>query len=122
MHEDDPDGCHRHVYFRPGAVFARVERATPDRRQLSVLRAAGPGERVLRIAGIDPGPQLLLHATTTARPELALQAIAAIEAQRIALDQVTENYWWVLHPRFVAGIEGPPYTAAETSARGLPTE
>src|SRR3546814_7451426 len=35
MHEDDPDGCHRHVYFRPGAVFARVERATPDRRQLS---------------------------------------------------------------------------------------
>src|SRR3546814_10391054 len=79
MHEDDPDGCHRHVYFRPGAVFARVERATPDRRQLSVLRAAGPGERVLRIAGIDPGAQLLLHATTTARTELALQAIAAIE-------------------------------------------
>src|SRR3546814_874128 len=70
MHEDDPDGCHRHVYFRPGAVFARVERATPDRRQLSVLRAAGPGERVLRIAGIDPGAQLLLHATTTARTEL----------------------------------------------------
>src|SRR3546814_9455064 len=99
MHEDDPDGCHRHVYFRPGAVFARVERATPDRRQLSVLRAAGPGERVLRIAGIDPGAQLLLHATTTARTELALQAIAAIEAQRIALDEVNEDYWWVLHQR-----------------------
>src|SRR3546814_13472632 len=104
---------------RPASVLvvARVERATPDRLQLSVLRAAGPGERVLRIAGIDPGAQLLLHATTTARTELALQAIAAIEAQRIALDEVNEDYWWVLHQRLVAGIEAPPYTAAEHAAR-----
>src|SRR3546814_16724210 len=77
MHEDDPDSCHRHVYFRPGPVFARVERATPDRRQLSVRRAAGPGARVLRIAGIDPGPQLLLIPPTTHRHTLAPKATTA---------------------------------------------
>src|SRR3546814_14397564 len=92
-HEDDPDGGQRHVYFRPGAVFARVERATPERRQLSVLRAAGPGERVLRIAGLAPGAQLLLHATTNAQTELALQALAAIQAPRLPLDEVNANVW-----------------------------
>src|SRR3546814_13242176 len=111
MHEDDPDGCHRHVYFRPGAVFARVERATPDRRQLSVLRAAGPGERVLRIAGTAPGAQLLLHATPTARTELALQAHAAIEAQRIAPDEVHDASSAVRHPRLVPGYAAPPHPA-----------
>src|SRR3546814_14722594 len=80
MHEDDPDGCHRHVYFRPGAVFPRVERAPPDRRQLSVLRAAGPGARVLRIAGIAPGAQPLRPATPTPGTEMAPPATAPLQA------------------------------------------
>src|SRR3546814_14678803 len=88
----------------------------PGRQQLAVLRAAGPGERIQCIARIEPGAQLLLHATTTARTELALQAIAAIETQRIAPDEVSEDYWRVLHQRLVAGVEAPPYTAAEHAA------
>lgn len=124
MHEDDPDADRRHVYFAAGAVFARMECHAPDRRRLAVLRAAGPGERVLRIAGIEPGAQLLLYATTTARTEQTLQAFAAIEAQHIPLDEVSEDYWRVLHQRLVAGVAPPAYTAAEHAAmrqrRGLP--
>src|SRR3546814_1669702 len=107
MHEDDPDGRCRRVYFRAGAVFARMQCPAPGRQQLAVLRAAGPGERIQCIARIEPGAQLLLHATTTARTELALQAIAAIETQRITPDEVSEDYWRVLHQRLVAGVEAP---------------
>ena len=116
MFEDAPDQCIRHVYFTPGAVFARVECRAGDRRRLAVMRAAGPGERVVCLDGIVPGAQLLLHATTTAKAVQALDAIAAIEAQRIALEDVSEDYWRVLHQRLVAGIEAPPYTAAEHAA------
>lgn len=123
MHEDDPDAGLRHVYFAAGTTFARMECHAPDRRRLAVLRAAGPGERVLRIAGIEPGAQLLLYATTATRTEQALQALAAIDAQRIPLDEVSEDYWRVLHQRLVAGIAPPVYTAAEHAAmcqrRGL---
>lgn len=116
VQEDDPDGHLRHVYFGAGAVFARLERHASDRRRLAVLRAAGRGERLLRIAGIEPGAQLLLYATTTARTAQALQAIDAIEAQHIPADQVSEDYWRVLHQRLVAGVALPPYTAAEHAA------
>ena len=119
MHEDDPDGAGRHVYFAAGATFARLERHAPDCRRLAVLRAAGPGERLLRIAGIEPGAQLLLYATTTARTEQALQAFAAIEAQRIPLDEVSEDYWRVLHQRLVAGVAPPAYTTAEHAPAAL---
>lgn len=116
MYEDAPEQCTRHVYFPPGAVFARVECRPGDRRRLAILRAAGPGERVACLEGIAPGAQLLLHATTTAKATLALDAIAAIEAQRIAPETVSEDYWCVLHQRLVAGIEPPLYTAAEHAA------
>lgn len=119
MHEDDPDGSRRHVYFAAGAVFARVERHAPDRHRLAVLRAVGPGERILCMAGIEPGAQLLLYATTTARVEQTLRVIAAIEAQHIAPDEVSEDYWRVLHQRLVTGIEAPPYTATEHAAAML---
>ena len=123
MYEDDPDPRLRHVYFAPGAVFARVEARAGDRRRLAILRAAGPGERVQRIGGVEPGAQLLLHATTTRKTEQALAAIAAIEAQGIVPQEVSEDYWRVLHQRLVAGIEPPTYTAAEHAAalrcRGL---
>lgn len=123
MYEDDPDAGLRHVYFAAGTTFARMECHAPDCRRLAVLRAAGPGERVLRIAGIEPGAQVLLYATTTARTEQALQAFVAIDAQGIPLDEVNEDYWRVLHQRLITGIAPPAYTAAEHTAvrqrRGL---
>jgi len=116
MWEDAPEDHHRHVYFPPGAIFARVECRAGDRQRLAVLRAAGPGERVVCLDGITPGAQLLLHATTTAKTLQALDAIAAIEAQHIALEEVSEDYWRVLHQRLVAGVALPVYSAAEHAA------
>lgn len=124
MHKDVPEGQLRHVYFAPGDVFARVESRAGDRRRVAILRAAGPGEEVICFPGIEPGAQLLLHASTTAKSLQVLQAIDAIEAQGIAAHTVSEDYWRVLHQRLVAGVEPPAYTAAEHAAmrqrRGLP--
>ncbi|MDH5835340.1 DUF2840 domain-containing protein [Luteimonas kalidii] len=114
--EDAPEHRTRSVYFPPGAIFARVEGRADGRQQLAVLRAAGPGERVACLDGIAPGAQLLLHATTPARTAQVLNAIATIEAQHIAPEDVSEDYWCVLHQRLLAGIAPPVYTAAEHTA------
>lgn len=114
--EDVPEKGTRCVYFAPGAIFARVEHRADGRQRLAVLRTAGPGERVLRLAGIAPGAQLLLHATTAAKVAQALDAIAAIETQRIPPEEVSEDYWCVLHQRLVTGVAPPVYTAAEHAA------
>lgn len=116
MYEDEPDRCIRHVYFPPAAAFARVECRAGERQRLAVLRAAGPGERIVCLAGIAPGAQLLLYAATSAKTRQALAAIDAIAAQGIAPEDVSEDYWRVLHQRLVAGVEPPPYSAAEHAA------
>lgn len=117
--EDTPEDRSRCVYFPPGARFARVEHGPDGRQRLAVLRAAGPGERVVCLPGIVPGAQLLLHATTTSKTAQTLNAIAAIEAQRIPPEEVSEDYWHVLHQRLVAGVALPVYTAAEHAAATL---
>lgn len=114
--EDTPEDQCRHVYFPPGAIFARVECRAGHRQRLAVLRATGPGERVVCLDGITPGAQLLLHATTTAKTRQALDTIEAIEAQRIPLEAVCEDYWRVLHQRLVAGVVLPVYSASEHAA------
>lgn len=118
--EEVPDEHLCHVCFPPGAVFARVEwRADahcPIHTRLAILRAAGPGERIACLDGIAPGAQLLLHATTSGKTQQVLRLIDAIEAQRIAPEAVSEDYWRVLHQRLVAGIEPPVYSAAEHAA------
>ncbi len=117
--EDAPEDRCRHVYFPPGAIFARIECRAGDRQRLAVLRAAGPGERVACLEGVAPGAQLLLHATTTATTRQVLDTITAIEAQWIPPEDVSEDYWRVLHQRLVAGVMLPVYTAAEHAAVAL---
>src|SRR3546814_17228778 len=56
MHEDDPDGRCRRVYFRAGPVFARMQFPAPGRQQLAVLRAARPARRTQSIPPTAPGP------------------------------------------------------------------
>ena len=118
--EDKPDPHYRHVYFAPGAVFGLVDWRANDygtvRWRLSILRTVGPGERMACIADVEPGAQLLLHAPTPGKTRRVLQLIDAIEAQRIAPEEVSEDYWRVLHQRLVAGIDPPIYTAAEHTA------
>lgn len=120
MVEDVPDPTYRYVYFAPGSVFGLVDWRANDygtvRWCLSILRVAGPGERIACIAEVEPGAQLLLHAATPGKTWRVLQLIDAIEAQRIVLEEVSEDYWRVLHQRLVAGIEPPVYSAAEHAA------
>lgn len=118
--EDLPDPHYRHVYFAPGAVFGLVDWRANDygtvRWRLSILRAAGPGERVACIADVEPGAQLLLHVVTPAKARRILQLIDAIEAQCIDPVEVSEDYWRVLHQRLAAGIDPPAYSATEHAA------
>ena len=118
--EDLPDPHYRHVYFAPGAVFGLVDWRANDygtvRWRLSILRTAGPGERMACFADIEPGAQLLLHAATPGKTRRVLQLIDAIEAQCITLEEVSEDYWRVLHQRLITGIDPPVYSAAEHTA------
>lgn len=126
MCEDVPDRYRRHVYFSPGAVFARVEWRLDTARaagwRLAILRAAGPGERVVCLEGVTPGAQLLLQTMTTISTQQVLRVIDAIQAQAIALEEVSEDYWRVLHQRLLAGGELPVYTMAEHVAALLRRE
>lgn len=120
MWEDVPDRYRRQVYFPTGAIFGRVEWRPGESRaagwRLAVLRAAGPGEHVACLDGVMPGAQLLLHTTTTLKTQQALRVIDAIQTQGIAPEDVSEDYWCVLHQRLVTGIEPPVYSAAEHAA------
>lgn len=118
--EDLPDPHYRYVYFAPGSTFGLVDWRANDygtvRWRLSILRAAGPGEHVACIADVAPGAQLLLHVATPAKTRRVLQLIDAIEAQGIDPEEVSEDYWRVLHQRLVAGIDPPVYSATEHAA------
>lgn len=118
--EDVPDPHYRYVYFAPGSTFGLVDWRANEygtvRWRLSILRAVRPGEHVACIADVELGAQLLLHVATPAKTRRVLQLIDAIEAQCIDPEEVSEDYWRVLHQRLVAGIDPPIYTAAEHSA------
>lgn len=118
--EDVPDPHYRYVYFAPGSTFGLVDWRANDYGtvcwRLSILRAAGPGERVACIADVEPGAKLLLHVVTPAKTRRVLQLIDAIEAQCIEPEEVSEDYWRVLHQRLVAGIDPPAYSATEHAA------
>lgn len=120
MVKDVPDPHYRYVYFAPGSVFGLVDWRANDygtvRWRLSILRAAGPGERMACMADVEPGAQLLLHAATPGKTKRVLNLIDGIEAQRITPEEVSEDYWRVLHQRLVAGIDLPVYSAAEHAA------
>lgn len=120
MWEDVPDRYRRQVYFATGEIFGRVEWRPGAARaagwRLSILRAAGTGERVASLDGVEPGAQVLLHTGRTHKTQQALRLIDAIQAQGVVLEEVSEDYWRVLHQRLVAGIEPPMYTAAEHAA------
>jgi hypothetical protein len=106
--------------FVPSSIFCRVGWQSGEFGaavwRLEVLRAVGPGERVLRVAGVQPGAQVLLWAATPERVRRALQMIDAIEAQGIAPVNVVEDYWRVLHNRLAANFDAHVYTAAEHAA------
>lgn len=105
----------RCALFPPGALFCRTHWACLDdgsvRWQLMVLQACTPWDGMRRIAGIQPGAHLLLHAQGEQQVQSVLQQLDAIEAQGIDPVAVSPAYWRTLGEHLAAQRPLPPYTA-----------
>lgn len=110
------DSNWRCAVFLPGALFCRTHWACLDdssvRWQLMVLQACTPWDGMRRIAGIQPGAHILLHAQGEHSMQSVLQQIEAIEALGIDLVAVSPAYWRTLGEHLVAQRPLPAYTAA----------
>jgi hypothetical protein len=106
----------RCAVFLPGAVFCRTHWACLDdgsvRWQLMVLQACTPWDGMRRIAGIQPGAHLILHAQGAQDVQSVLQQIDAIEALDIDPVTVSPAYWRTLGEHLAAQRPLPAYTAA----------
>lgn len=107
----------RCAVFQLEAVFCRTHWACLDdsseRWQLMVLQACMPWHGMRRIAGIQPGAQLLLHAQGEQSVQSVLQQIDAIEALGIDPVAVSPVYWRSLGEHLVARQSLPAYTVAQ---------
>lgn len=114
------DRSRRIAEFAPGVMFGRVAWVASAygtvRWSLDVLRAALPGERIARVAGVAPGAHVLLHAGSPAKTRRVLALIDAIEQQGIAAADVSEDYWRAVHDRLAANVEPHLYTTAQHTA------
>ena len=106
--------------FTPAAMFCRVRWESNDygttRWQLMVLQACTPLDAIQRIAGIQPGARLLLHAEGEQQVRLVLPQIDAIEALGIDPVSVSSAYWRMLGNRLSARLPLPVYTAERHAA------
>jgi Protein of unknown function (DUF2840) len=110
------DSGWRCAVFLPGALFCRSHWACLDhgstRWQLMVLQACTPWDGMRRIAGIQPGAHILLHAQGEHSMQSVLQQIKAIEALGINPVAVSPAYWRKLNEHLAAHRPLPAYTAA----------
>jgi hypothetical protein len=110
------DSGWRCAVFLPGALFCRTHWACLDdssvRWQLMVLQACTPWDGTRRIAGIQPGAHLLLHAQGEQPVHSVVQQIDAIEALGIDPVAVSPAYWRSLGEHLAAQRPLPAYTAA----------
>jgi Protein of unknown function (DUF2840) len=110
------DSGWRCAVFLPGALFCRAHWACLDdssvRWQLMVLQACTPWDGMRRIAGIQPGAHLLLHAQGAQNVQSVLQQIDTIEALGIDPVAVSPAYWRKLNEHLTAQRPLPGYTAA----------
>ena len=114
------DQWRRYAAFLPAAMFCRVRWESNDygttRWQLMVLQACTPLDAVQRIAGIQPGARLLLHAEGERQVQSVLPQIDAIEALDIDPVSVSPAYWRMLGNRLSARLPLPPYTVERHAA------
>jgi hypothetical protein len=114
------DRWRRYATFLPAAIFCRVRWESNDygttRWQLTVLQACTPFDAVQRIAGIQPGARLLLHAEGSLQVQSVLPLIDAIEALGIDPVAVSPAYWRTLGNRLSARLPLPPYSAERHAA------
>ena len=114
------DRWRRCAMFPPAAVFCRVRWESNDygttRWQLMVLQTCTPLDAVQRIAGIQPGAHLLLHAEGEQQVQSVLPQIDAIEAIGINPAAVSPAYWRTLGNRLSARLPLPAYTVERHAA------
>ncbi|ONM89656.1 DUF2840 domain-containing protein [Pseudomonas aeruginosa] len=114
------DRWRRCAVFLPGAMLCRIRWQANDygtiRWQLMVMQTATPLDAVQRIAGVQPGARLLLHAEGDANVRAVLERIDAIEALGIAPAAVSPAYWRTLGNRLAARSPLPEYTAERHAA------
>lgn len=114
------DRWRRCAMFPPAAVFCRMRWESNDysttRWQLMVLQTCTPLDAVQRIAGIQPGARLLLHAEGEQQVQSVLPQIDAIEALGINPAAVSLAYWRTLGNRMSARLPLPAYTVERHAA------
>ncbi|CAH1906249.1 transposase [Candidatus Nitrotoga sp. HW29] len=120
MRELRLDRWRRCAMFPPASVFCRVRWESNDygttRWQLMVLQTRTPLDAVQRIAGIQPGARLLLHAEGEQQVQSILPQIDAIEALGINPAAVSPAYWRTLGNRLSARLPLPVYTVKQHAA------
>ena len=122
------DRWRRCAVFTPNAVLCRIRWQANDygtiRWQLMVMQACMPMDGAQRIAGVQPGARLLLHAEGEQSVRAVLARIDAIEALGITPVGVSPAYWRTLANRLAAHLPLPEYTAERHAAwlagRALP--
>ncbi|MCJ2374445.1 DUF2840 domain-containing protein [Pseudomonas sp. RGM 3321] len=114
------DRWRRCAVFLPGAMLCRIRWQANDygtiRWQLMVMQACTPLDAMQRIAGVQPGARLLLHAEGDANVRAVLERIDASEALGIAAIDVSPAYWRTLGNRLAARLALPEYTAERHAA------
>ncbi|HEJ4160443.1 TPA: DUF2840 domain-containing protein [Pseudomonas aeruginosa] len=114
------DDWRRCAVFLPGAMLCRIRWQANDygtiRWQLMVMQACTPLDAAQRIPGVQPGARLLLHTEGDANVRAVLERIDGIEAQGIAVIDVSPAYWRTLGNRLAARLALPEYTAERHAA------
>ena len=114
------DRWRRYAVFLPAALFCRVRWESNDygttRWQLMVLQTCTPLDAVQRIAGIQPGARLLLHAEGEQQVQSVLPQIDAIETLGIDPVTVSPAYWRTLGNRLSARLPLSAYTVERHAA------
>ena len=116
------DSGWRCAVFLLGALFCRTHWACLDdssvRWQLMVLQACTPWDGMRRIAGIQLGAHLILHAQGAQDVQSVLQQIDTIEALGIDPVAVLPAYWRTQGEHLAAWRPLPAFTGEQHTAYG----
>ena len=122
-HRDEIDRRRAVEYYVPGSLLCYVrweanDYGTQDWR-LWVLLCGAPGAEIERIAGVDPGAEVILEATRATGVRRAFQVIDAVEALQIDAAEVSPAYFRHAHQRLLARLPVRPYTLGQHRAYQL---
>ena len=118
--QQDLDRRRSVAFFRPGRVLGYVrwqanEYGTQDWR-ITVVRTETPSRLLSRIAGVDPGGEVLLLASGSARVKRVFQQIDVLEACGFDPADVSPAYYRHVHNRVAAGRPIRAYSATQHAA------